>query len=456
MSNTVIISRTYEIHPNQQMREILDKNMDFRRRCWNQALEIWNDMYAARTLMLEKSKRLMIAEYYQVKATLNNNRKLKPKTIKKKQARIKEICSCLTEEDWELAKINPSPTWRRVRDIMVQDKSYEDQHYSSRILQLAVQDLGRAFQAFFEKSQARQGLPKFHSYHDFRQGFKTDQAKIINGKIKLDQPRLIKVKWPAITLPDRPLSKSFGVISFYRERGKYYVAIPFKVNVDQLSSYPKTGRNGAIDRNVGHFVSTDDSINVYPKRLERLYKRIKHYQRVLAKKRTVNGKQKAKRSKNYKKIHRKLQLTYLKVKNIQRDLMHKFTLSLIKQYDKIVIEDLNVSAMKMSHVASKGLQQSMFGLFTQYITYKCDYYHRDLILANRFYPSTQRCSYCGLIKKGDDKITLYGNKKHKTKHNEFVCYNPDCPMYNQIQNRDQNAARSLLALIDHPELNKCL
>lgn len=83
MSNTVIISRTYEIHPNQQMREILDKNMDFRRRCWNQALEIWNDMYAARTLMLEQSKRLMIAEYSQIKATLNSNRKLKPKTIKK-------------------------------------------------------------------------------------------------------------------------------------------------------------------------------------------------------------------------------------------------------------------------------------------------------------------------------------------------------------------------------------
>lgn len=239
-------------------------------------------------------------------------------------------------------------------------------------------------------------------------------------------------------------------------RVKYYVVIPFKVNVDQLSVYPKTGCNGAIDRNVGHFVSTDGSINVYPKRLERLYKRVKHYQRILAKKRTVNGKQKSKQSNNYRKIERKLQLTYLKIKNIQCDLMHQFTLSLIKQYDKIVIEDLNVNTMKMSHVASKGLQRSMFGLFTRYITYKCNYYHRDLILADRFYPSTQRCSYCGSVKKGDDTITLHGNKKHKTKHNEFVCYNPACPMYNQIQDRDQNAARSLLALIDHPELNKRL
>ena len=136
--------------------------------------------------------------------------------------------------------------------------------------------------------------------------------------------------------------------------------------------------------------------------------------------------------------------------------MHKFTLSLIKQYDKIVIEDLNVSAMKMSHVASKGLQRSMFGLFARLLTYKCDYYHRQLILANQFYPSTQRCSYCGMIKRGEDKVTLRGNKKHNTRHNEYVCYNPDCGMYNKIQDRDQNAARNLLELIDYPELNKRL
>lgn len=456
MSETVIITRTYEIHPNKQMQKILDRNMDFRRHCWNHALEIWNDMYAARDLMLEKSKRLMIAEYYQIKASLNSNRKMKPKTIQKKQRRMTEICSQLTNTDWELAQNNPSPTWRRVRDVMVQDKTYEDQHYSSRILQLAVQDLGQSFQAFFEKVQARQGLPKYKSCKAFRQGFKTDQAKIVNGKIKLDQPRLVKVKWPAITLPEHPLSESFGVVSFYRERGKYYVTIPFKVLVNDLNQYDKTGHNGAIDRNVGRFVSPDGAINVYPKRLERLYSRVKYYQRLLAKKREVNGKHKAVRSRNYQKIRRKLQLTYLKIRNIQHDLMHKFTLSLIKQYDKIVIEDLNVSAMKMSHIASKGLQRSMFGLFARLLTYKCNYYHRQLILANQFYPSTQRCSYCGMIKRGEDKVTLRGNKKHNTRHNEYVCYNPDCGMYNKIQDRDQNAARNLLELIDYPELNKRL
>ena len=453
MSSSVIVSRTYVLHPNKQMRDVLDRNMDYRRKCWNNALEIWQDMYDARDLMLDESTRLLIAKYYRIKISLNSNRKMKSKTVRCKQAQMKQIYDQVPDESWELAKINPSPSWRKVRDIMVNDKSYHDLYYSSRILQLAVQDLGKAFEAFFEKSQKRQGMPKFRSYYDFRQGFKTDTARIVNGSIRLDQPKLVKEHWSLLKLNEPVLSNRYGVMSFYKEKGQYYVSIPFKINVNDLKQLDNMGRNGAIDRNVKYFVSTDAKINVLPKRLNRLYKRVKHYQRQLAKKRNVNGKVNSKKSHNYQKIQHKLQITYTKIHNIQHDLMHKFTTSLIKQYDKIVIENLNVSAMKMSHVASKGMQRSMFGLFSQLLQYKCNYYQRELILADPFYPSTQRCSYCGSIKKKDEKVTLSGNKKHHTSHDEYICYNPDCPMFNKKQDRDENAARNLLALIQHPELN---
>ena len=54
-------------------------------------------------------------------------------------------------------------------------------------------------------------------------------------------------------------------------------------------------------------------------------------------------------------------------------------------------------------------------------------------------PSTQRCSECGFVKQGEDKITLQGNKKHHTKHNEYICYN--C---GSILDRDENAAINIL------------
>ena len=97
----------------------------------------------------------------------------------------------------------------------------------------------------------------------------------------------------------------------------------------------------------------------------------------------------------------------------------------------------------MSHVASKGLQRAQFGYFRQCLAYKCDWYGKNLILADRFYPSTQRCSECGNVKTGEDKITLSGNTKHHTKHNEYICYS--C---GSILDRDENAVQNLVQLIN--------
>ncbi|MGN1279844.1 MAG: RNA-guided endonuclease InsQ/TnpB family protein, partial [Limosilactobacillus sp.] len=137
----------------------------------------------------------------------------------------------------------------------------------------------------------------------------------------------------------------------------------------------------------------------------------------------------------------KLQRDYRRVANIQHDLVQKFTTQLVEQNDAIVIENLAVKQMQMSHVASKGLHRSMFGYFKQVLAYKCDWYGRKLILANQYYPSTQRCSQCGYVKNGENKITLQGNSKHRTKHNEYVCYRCGA-----VMDRDENAVQNLLQL----------
>ncbi|MCT3499337.1 transposase, partial [Lactobacillus delbrueckii subsp. bulgaricus] len=55
----------------------------------------------------------------------------------------------------------------------------------------------------------------------------------------------------------------------------------------------------------------------------------------------------------------------------------------------------------MSHVASKGVHRALFGRFRSYLEYKCKSTGVKLVIANRFYPSTQRCAACGNIKKDD-------------------------------------------------------
>lgn len=330
------------------------------------------------------------------------------------------------------------PNERKVRDELVANKADWQYQLSSRCLQLAVSDLGKAWNNFLNKAQPDWGRPKFKSKKASRQGFKTDAAKIVDGKLRLDKPHGVK-EWYDIRFKGaKSLDGTLKVVSVYRENGKYWASLPFEIKTEAKVD---TAKKTAVDVNVGHFNYTDGKINILPYSLKILYKRIKHYQRLLARKRSANGKL-ATQSNNYVKTRVKLQRDYRRVTNIQHDIVQKFTAKLVNDYDQIVIEDLDVKQMQMSYVASKGLQRSLFGYFRQVLTYKCEWYNRHLLLADKFYPSTQRCSRCGFVKTGKDKIGLNGNIKHHTKHNEYVCY-----VCGAVMDRDRNAVMNLLALI---------
>lgn len=383
----MIKAQVVKLKVNKTMQKHLNALCDYRRYCWNKGLETWQLMYEAHTLN---------------------------------------------------QKDNPSPNERRVRDELVAHKADWQYDLSARCLQLAVKDLANAWKNFFDKSQPDWGIPSFKSKKAPGQGFKTDRAKIVNGKLRLDRPRSIsKESWFDLKSYEALKMDEVKVVSIFKEKGSYYAALPYE---EDMPAKAKTHQKTAVDVNVGHFNYTEGQINVLPAKLQKLYKRIKHYQRMLARKREVNGKL-ATKSNNYFAVRTKLQRDYRKVANIQNDLLQKFTTKLIDNYDQIVIEDLAVKEMMMTHVASKGMQRSLFSKFRQILTYKCDWYGKELILADKTYPSTQRCAKCGYVKKGEEKITLQGNKKHGTKHNEYVCY--ECGYSND---RDENAVLNLLAL----------
>ena len=383
----MIKTQVVKLKVNKTMQKHLDALCDYRRYCWNKGLETWQLMYEAHTLNKQN---------------------------------------------------NPSPNERRVRDELVANKDAWQYALSARCLQLAVKDLANAWKNFFDKAQPDWGIPSFKSKKSPRQGFKTDRAKIVNGKLRLDRPRSIsKESWFDLKSYEALKMDEVKVVSIFKEKESYYAALPYE---EDMPAKAKTHQKTAVDVNVGHFNYTEGPINVLPAKLQKLYKRIKHYQRMLARKREVNGKL-ATKSNNYYAVRTKLQRDYRKVANIQNDLLQKFTAKLIDNYDQIVIEDLAVKEMMMMHVASKGMQRSLFSKFRQILTYKCDWYGKELILADKKYPSTQRCAQCGYVKKGEEKITLQGNKKHGTKHNEYVCY--ECGYKND---RDENAVLNLLAL----------
>ena len=383
----MIRTQKVRLYPNQTMKKVLDDLCDYRRYCWNEGLALWNDMYDSSLILEDKKLR---------------------------------------------------PTMYRVRNELVANKEDWQYQLSARCLQLAIKDLGKAWNNFFNKALPDWGKPKFKSKKAPRQGFKTDRAKIVKGKLRLDKPRGIKTWYDIKFKGAKSLDGDLKVVSIYRENGKYWAILPFEV---EIAKKDKTDNKTAVDVNVGHFNYTEGKVNTLPNHLQKLYKRIKHYQRQLARKRVVNGK-KVTKSNNYVKTRAKLQRDYRKVANIQHDIIHKFTTKLVSNYDKVVIEDLDVKKMQMTHVASKGLQRSLFETFRQVLSYKAGWYGKGIVLADQYYPSTQRCSECGYIKTGEDKVGLNGNRKHGTRHNEYICY--EC---GAIMDRDENAVMNLLNLV---------
>ena len=398
------------LYPNRTMQAVLDSLCDYRRYCWNQGLELWNTMYEARLIGLPVELRAKI------KASLTD------KTIK------------FSEEEQALRARFPAPSVYGVQNELVAQKADWQYEFSARVLLRAIKDLAAVWNLFF-KNPTTANKPKFKSRKKPKQGFKTDRARVINGRLVLDRPHAYKGEWSSIRfkgahIPDGHLK----LCAITRTKGKYIATITMDVETVEL---PKSGKKTAVDANVDHFDTTEGQTSLKPELLDPLYAKVRTYQRKLARKRKVN--KNYRHSKGYQATRAKLQATYERIRNVQNDLLHKFTTDLYREFDTVVIEDLDVKGMQMKKKA-KNLHRSLFGRFRQFMEYKAEKFGKTLILADRFYPSTQRCSHCGHIKTGDEKITLSGNAKHGTKHHEYVCY--EC---GYEDDRDHNAVLNLLA-----------
>ncbi len=82
----------------------------------------------------------------------------------------------------------------------------------------------------------------------------------------------------------------------------------------------------------------------------------------------------------------------------RRNLIHETTTMLAKHYDRIVIEDLNVKGMVRNHALAKHISDASWGEFRRQLVYKTAWYGSELVVADRFYPSSKTCSTCGTVK----------------------------------------------------------
>lgn len=154
---------------------------------------------------------------------------------------------------------------------------------------------------------------------------------------------------------------------------------------------PKTNKVVGCDLGLKEFLTTSDNeVIANPRYFRKNQAKLKKAQRHLSRK--------VKNSNRYNKQKLKVAKMHRKIANQRSHFIHNVTTNLVKNYDEIVIEDLNVSGMVKNHKLAKSISDASFSMFRQQLTYKCDWYDKKLTVVDRYFPSSKMCCSCGNIK----------------------------------------------------------
>jgi putative transposase len=164
---------------------------------------------------------------------------------------------------------------------------------------------------------------------------------------------------------------------------------------------------------------SDGTVIPNPRHLKRCLKKLKRLQRV------VSRRQKG--GKNRKKAVRKLARLHRQIKQQRSNILHQVTTRLAKTKSVLVIEDLHVAGMLRNHRLAQAIGDVGFYEFKRQLLYKASWYGARVILANRWEPSSKRCSGCGWL---DEDLTLSDRTFH-------------CERCGLVLDRDLNAAMNL-------------
>jgi putative transposase len=289
---------------------------------------------------------------------------------------------------------------------------------SSVPLQQALRHQHQAFTAFFA---GRARHPRFKSRRGRQTAHYTRSAfRITGGALHLAKTRTpLRYAW---TWPDLdPASLDPAMVIVCREPdGRWYVT--FAINTEARGPLPETGRAVGVDLGVKEFAVTSSGDKIAnPRHLERRARNLARYQRRLA--RCQKG------SANREKAKLKVARAHRKVRDARRDFLHRASTRLVREHDVIVIEDLAVTNMIRNRRLARAISDCGWGEFRRQLAYKCAWYGRDLIVVDRWYPSSKTCSACGHLLA---ELPL-----------DIRCWT--CPSCRARHDRDINAAKNILA-----------
>ena len=284
---------------------------------------------------------------------------------------------------------------------------------NSQTLQFAIRSLEVAYTNFFHK---RAKLPKFKSKRS-KNSFTVPQcASVVDGRLFIP-----KFKDGIKCRVHREIKGKIGKVTIIKTpSGKYFVSV--FTEEEYTNPVERTGKYVGVDMGLKDLLITSDGETFKNNRYARRYERkLARAQRHLSRKK--------KGSRGFENQRLKVARLHEKIANSRSDYLHKCSVSLIRRYDTICIENLNVEGMKRNHRLSKSIADASWGKFVSILTYKAEWNEKNVVKIDRYFPSSQTCNVCGYVNKQIKNLSI----------REW-----ECPVCHTHHNRDVNAAINIL------------
>ncbi|QKV97130.1 IS200/IS605 family element transposase accessory protein TnpB [Streptomyces sp. NA02950] len=286
---------------------------------------------------------------------------------------------------------------------------------SSVPLQQALRHLQAAFGNFFAK---RAEYPRYKSRKKSRASAEYTRSAFTwrEGRLTLAKMTApLDIRW------SRPLPEGAEPTTVTVSRdaaGRWFVSLLCE---DTIAPAPATDAAVGIDAGITSLVtlSTGEKIT-NPGHERRDRTRLAKAQRELSRK--------AKGSNNREKARRKAARVHARIADRRRDFLHQLTTRLVRENQTVVIEDLTVRNLLKNGKLARAISDAAWTELRSMLEYKCAWYGRELVVIDRWFPSSKLCGACGTVR---GKLPL--NVR------EWTC---DC---GTVHDRDVNAARNILA-----------
>lgn len=257
-------------------------------------------------------------------------------------------------------------------------------------------NLNTAYKNFFRDKSI--GFPKFKNKHKDRKSYTTNNQ---NGTIRIidnSHIRIPKLKDVKIKL-HRQIPSDYEIKSATISQtasGKYYISILVEFDAKIQSMLPCADNIIGLDYSskalyIDNFGTSAD----YPKYYRKMEAKLKREQRKLSK-RMKGGQNREKQRQKVAKLHEK-------AANQRKDFLHKQSRQIANAYDAVVIEDLNMRGIAQGLRLGKSTNDNGFGMLKAFLEYKLKEQGKQLVVIDKWYPSSKTCHVCGEI---NNELTL--------------------------------------------------